>query len=122
MRDFGCARETERLPERQHRLDGWNDEYWCDLHAGNVGARGARGLEKWNGDLAELSDFDLILLSRCGMTNVATAIGEVVDVAVIGSGFGGAAVACRLAQAGRKVAVLEQGKEYPAGRGEIDQT
>ena len=56
------------------------------------------------------------------MTNVATAIGEVVDVAVIGSGFGGAAVACRLAQAGRKVAVLEQGKEYPAGRGEIDQT
>lgn len=55
-------------------------------------------------------------------TAMATAIGKVVDVAVIGSGFGGAAVACRLAQAGKKVAVLEQGKEYPTGRGEVDQT
>jgi cholesterol oxidase len=52
---------------------------------------------------------------------MATAIGKVVDVAVIGSGFGGAAVACRLAQAGKTVAVLEQGKEYPTGRGEVDQ-
>lgn len=44
------------------------------------------------------------------------------DVAVIGSGFGGAAVACRLAQAGRSVVVLEQGKEYPAGRVDYDTT
>lgn len=53
---------------------------------------------------------------------MATAIGKQVEVAVIGSGFGGAAVACRLAQAGRKVAVLEQGKEYSPGRGEVDVT
>lgn len=51
-----------------------------------------------------------------------TAIGKEVDVVVIGSGFGGAAVACRLAQAGKTVAVLEQGKEYPTGRGEVDVT
>jgi cholesterol oxidase len=52
--------------------------------------------------------------------NDRSAIGISCDVAVIGSGFGGAAVACRLAQAGRSVVVLEQGKEYPTGRGEVD--
>ncbi|MFP5441140.1 MAG: GMC oxidoreductase [Gammaproteobacteria bacterium] len=41
------------------------------------------------------------------------------DVIVIGSGFGGAVMACRLAQQGRRVLVLERGKrwrpdEYPA--------
>lgn len=56
------------------------------------------------------------------MTDRATAFGGRVDVAVIGSGFGGAAVACRLAQAGKTVAVLEQGKRYPTGRGDIDVT
>jgi cholesterol oxidase len=56
------------------------------------------------------------------MTETKTAIGQEVDVAVVGSGFGGAAVACRLAQAGRSVAILEQGKEYPTGRGEYDAT
>ena len=56
------------------------------------------------------------------MTETKTAIGQEVDVAVVGSGFGGAAVACRLAQAGRTVAILEQGKEYPTGRGEYDAT
>ncbi|KAA0017063.1 FAD-dependent oxidoreductase [Antrihabitans cavernicola] len=43
------------------------------------------------------------------------------DVVVIGSGFGGAVAACRLAEAGRRVLVLERGRawdpeSYPRGR------
>ena len=34
------------------------------------------------------------------------------DVVVIGSGFGGAITACRLAQAGRSVCILERGKRW----------
>lgn len=37
------------------------------------------------------------------------------DAVVVGSGFGGAVSACRLAQAGLDVAVLERGRRYPAG-------
>src|SRR5690554_8118774 len=40
---------------------------------------------------------------------------EILDAVVIGSGFGGVGSACRLAQAGRSVAVLERGKRYPPG-------
>jgi cholesterol oxidase len=46
------------------------------------------------------------------------------DAVVIGSGFGGAVVACRLAEAGRSVAVLERGRrwhrsEFPRAIGEV---
>jgi cholesterol oxidase len=37
------------------------------------------------------------------------------DVVVIGSGFGGAVVAFRMAEAGRRVLVLEQGRRWPKG-------
>lgn len=37
---------------------------------------------------------------------------ELYDVVVIGSGFGGAINACRLAQAGRSVCILERGKRW----------
>jgi len=39
------------------------------------------------------------------------------DAVVIGSGFGGAVAGCRLAQAGRSVAILERGRRY--GRGDF---
>ncbi len=37
------------------------------------------------------------------------------DALVVGSGFGASAAACRLAQAGRSVLVLERGRSYPPG-------
>src|SRR3981081_3102970 len=39
---------------------------------------------------------------------------ERVDAVVIGSGFGGSIVACRLTQAGRSVCVLERGRRWNA--------
>jgi len=37
---------------------------------------------------------------------------DIYDVVVIGSGFGGAINACRLAEAGRSVCILERGKRW----------
>lgn len=49
------------------------------------------------------------------------------DIIVIGSGFGGAITACRLAQAGRSVCILEKGKrwnrfDFPRGPGEVSKS
>ncbi len=40
---------------------------------------------------------------------------ELFDAVVIGTGFGGAVAACRLAQAGKTVCILERGRRYPLG-------
>ena len=40
---------------------------------------------------------------------------EAFDVVVVGSGFGGSVTACRLAEAGRRVLLLERGRPYPPG-------
>jgi cholesterol oxidase len=37
------------------------------------------------------------------------------DVVIIGSGFGGSVMAYRLAEAGKRVLLLERGKSYPPG-------
>jgi cholesterol oxidase len=43
------------------------------------------------------------------------------DVVVIGSGFGGAVTACRLAEAGNKVLVLERGHRWGPEKGRRDE-
>ena len=41
--------------------------------------------------------------------------GLLYDAVVIGTGFGGAVAACRLAQAGKTICVLERGRRYGLG-------
>ena len=56
------------------------------------------------------------------MGQEVSAAGGSFDVVVIGSGFGGAAVACRMAQAGKSVAILERGRRFPLGAGDFQRT
>jgi choline dehydrogenase-like flavoprotein len=49
--------------------------------------------------------------------SAAEATEELFDAVVIGTGFGGAVTACRLAQAGKNVCILERGRRY--GRGDF---
>ncbi|MDQ4093743.1 MAG: FAD-dependent oxidoreductase, partial [Actinomycetota bacterium] len=52
------------------------------------------------------------------MARLSSPVGDIKDhyeVVVIGSGYGGAITACRLARAGRQVCLLERGKEMQPG-------
>ncbi|WP_454827932.1 GMC family oxidoreductase N-terminal domain-containing protein [Paraburkholderia xenovorans] len=49
------------------------------------------------------------------LSSAVTAIQSHYDVVVVGSGYGGAIAACRMARAGRRVCVLERGREFMAG-------
>src|SRR6516164_10799558 len=52
------------------------------------------------------------------MTTLSSSLDELqehYDAIVIGSGYGGSIAACRLARAGRKVALLERGREIHPG-------
>jgi choline dehydrogenase-like flavoprotein len=49
--------------------------------------------------------------------SAVNATDELFDAVVIGTGFGGAVAACRLAQAGKNICILERGRRY--GRGDF---
>ena len=52
---------------------------------------------------------------RAGAPRAKKARTELFDAVVIGTGFGGAVAACRLAQAGKSVCILERGRRYGLG-------
>lgn len=54
---------------------------------------------------------------RAGTPGAKRTPTELFDAVVIGTGFGGAVAACRLAQAGKSVCILERGRRY--GRGDF---
>ncbi|MFH9419194.1 GMC oxidoreductase [Streptomyces sp. NPDC017529] len=53
-------------------------------------------------------------VGKASVTN-GTGPPERVDALVVGSGFGGSVAACRLAEAGLSVVVMERGRAYPPG-------
>jgi choline dehydrogenase-like flavoprotein len=55
--------------------------------------------------------------TQADQASAAKATEELFDAVVIGTGFGGAVTACRLAQAGKNVCILERGRRY--GRGDF---
>jgi choline dehydrogenase-like flavoprotein len=55
--------------------------------------------------------------TQTDQASAAKATEELFDAVVIGTGFGGAVSACRLAQAGKDVCILERGRRY--GRGDF---
>jgi choline dehydrogenase-like flavoprotein len=57
------------------------------------------------------------IADETGQAGAAKATEELFDAVVIGTGFGGAVTACRLAQAGKNVCILERGRRY--GRGDF---
>jgi choline dehydrogenase-like flavoprotein len=53
--------------------------------------------------------------NRADQAGAAKATEKLFDAVVIGTGFGGAVTACRLAQAGKNVCILERGRRYGLG-------
>ncbi|MGO9932376.1 MAG: GMC oxidoreductase [Steroidobacteraceae bacterium] len=53
--------------------------------------------------------------TQADQASVAKPTEKLFDAVVIGTGFGGAVAACRLAQAGKNVCILERGRRYERG-------
>src|SRR6185437_4503875 len=56
---------------------------------------------------------EVVLMNR--LSSAPTALQAHYEVVVVGSGYGGAIAASRMARAGRSVCVLERGREFVAG-------